>query len=77
MAAKDSVELRVLHSGQFVTERGVTLLKGMRCKASPVEAFFLQRCGVCERTDGGPVVPRETRERSAVCSERPVVLTRR
>lgn len=75
MAVKDSVELRVLHSDQLVTERG-PLLKGMRCKASPVEAFFLQRWGVCERRDGGPTVLRETREYSAVHREPPSIAYR-
>ncbi len=75
MAVKDSVELRVLHSGQLVTERG-PLLKGMRLKASEVEAAFLQRWGICERKDGGPRVPRETRERSAVVRESPRVFHR-
>jgi len=75
MAVKDTVELRVLRSGVFTTPRG-PLLKGMRYRASSVEAYFLQRWGVCERIDGGLTVPIETRERGPAVMQRPTIETR-
>lgn len=61
-----TVELRVLQSGGLIVN-GLPLLRGMRHRASPVEAAYLQAAGVCERMNGAPSAShRSKREHAAV-----------